>query len=137
MTKSESFVYMLASGRNGTIYTGVTSNLEQRIAQHKKGIFEGFTSKYGVTQLVWISEPTEIASAIEIEKKIKNRPRAYKLALIEKTNPNWDDLYERWYPSPCAESQGPVATEGRAFSPQAANPGCCDYAQHDGEERAA
>ena len=95
MTKT-AYVYMLASKKNGTLYTGVTSNLEQRIYQHKHHISEGFTSKYGVTRLVWYECGPDITSAIVLEKKIKNRNRQWKIDLIEKNNPNWDDLAENW-----------------------------------------
>jgi len=104
MSKAEAFVYILASGKNGTIYTGVTSNLEQRLAQHKAGTFAGFTSKYDVSRLVWLSDSTDIENAIALEKKIKNRGRAYKISLIEKSNPNWNELFlDSAIPSGAAE----------------------------------
>ena len=87
-------VYILASRRNGTLYTGVTSNLVQRIWQHKKDVVERFTKKYGVHTLVWFDLHETMDSAISREKAIKERQRAWKLKLIESTNPQWRDLYE-------------------------------------------
>ena len=87
-------VYILASRRNGTLYTGVTSNLVQRIWQHKKDVVERFTKKYGVHTLVWFDLHETMDSAISREKAIKERQRVWKLKLIESTNPHWRDLYE-------------------------------------------
>lgn len=89
----QAFVYILASQRNGTLYTGVTNNLVKRMYEHKtKAHPESFTAKYGVDTLVWYVMGDDISSAIELEKKIKNRNRAWKIALIEKDNPKWNDL---------------------------------------------
>jgi putative endonuclease len=88
------FVYILASRRNGTLYTGVTSNLIQRVWQHKNNLVEGFTKKYGVHTLVWFEPHQTMQSAIEREKGIKEWQRAWKLALIESVNPQWRDLYD-------------------------------------------
>jgi len=93
------YVYMLASKKNGTLYTGVTSNLQRRIYEHKHHLLEGFTKKYDVTRLVWFVQSEDIVAAIELEKKIKNRARQWKINLIEKTNPNWDDLSADWMDS--------------------------------------
>lgn len=87
-------VYILASRRNGTLYTGVTSNLIQRVWQHKNDLVEGFTKKYGVHTLVWIESHETMESAISREKAIKEWQRAWKLKLIESANPRWRDLYE-------------------------------------------
>ena len=87
-------VYLLANKRNGTLYVGVTSNLVQRIWQHKKDLAEGFTKKYQVHTLVWYEVHDTMESAIAREKAIKEWNRAWKLELIEKTNPQWRDLYE-------------------------------------------
>lgn len=92
----KAFVYILANRKYGTLYTGVTSNLERRIYQHKHRLLKGFTSKYGVTRLVWYAQGEDIAEAINLEKKIKNRGRQWKIDLIEKANPNWDDLAAEW-----------------------------------------
>ena len=87
------YVYMLASQRNGTLYIGVTHDLAKRIYEHKtKYHAESFTAKYTVNKLVWYVAGEDIKAAIELEKKIKNRSRAWKIALIEKDNPTWQDL---------------------------------------------
>ena len=87
-------VYILASSRNGTLYTGVTSNLLARIHQHRESLGSGFTRKYGVKLLVWFEQHATMESAILREKRIKNWNRAWKLELIEATNPDWRDLAE-------------------------------------------
>jgi putative endonuclease len=86
-------VYLLASKRNGTLYVGVTSNLVKRVWEHKQHVVDGFTKRYGVDQLVWFEAHEEMESAISREKAIKNWKRAWKLDLIEKSNPEWKDLY--------------------------------------------
>ena len=88
------FVYILASQRNGTLYVGVTNNLARRIHEHREKIIEGFTSQYNVTKLVWFDQTDSIEEAISHEKRLKRWQRAWKIALIEKTNPSWNDLYE-------------------------------------------
>ena len=85
-------VYLLASHRNGTLYLGVTSNLLQRIHQHREGLLKGFTSDYGVHRLVWFEQLGTMEMAIVREKRIKKWNRAWKIALIEETNPDWRDL---------------------------------------------
>ena len=87
-------VYILASQRNGTLYIGVTSDLVQRIWQHKNDVVEGFTNKYGVHMLVWYELHDDMESAIIREKRLKKWNRAWKLRLIEEMNPDWNDLYE-------------------------------------------
>jgi putative endonuclease len=87
-------VYIMASKRNGTLYLGVTGNLIQRAHQHREGEIEGFSRKYGCRILVWFEQHQEISAAIAREKDIKKWRRAWKLALIEKTNPQWRDLYD-------------------------------------------
>ena len=86
-------VYILASKRNGTLYTGVTSDLVQRVWQHKNGVVEGFTRRYAVHWLVWFEIHETMASAIAREKAIKEWKRAWKIELIEQSNPTWRDLY--------------------------------------------
>lgn len=86
-------VYILASKRNGTLYVGVTSDLLKRIWQHKNDLVEGFTKKYKVHDLVWYEIVDDMASAILREKQIKEWKRQWKLELIEKLNPYWNDLY--------------------------------------------
>ena len=86
-------VYLLASKRNGTIYTGVTSNLIKRIWEHKHHMVEGFTSKYHVNILVWYELHETMESAICREKAIKNWKRVWKISVIEEINSQWRDLY--------------------------------------------
>jgi putative endonuclease len=86
-------VYLLASKRNGTLYTGVTSNLLKRVWEHRNNQVEGFTNKYGVHALVWYELHGSMDSAIQREKAIKNWNRAWKMKVIEQENPHWDDLY--------------------------------------------
>ena len=88
-------VYILASQPRGTLYVGVTSNLVQRIWQHKNNLVEGFTSKYGVHVLVYYELHSTMLDAIAREKQLKAGSRAKKLALIEGLNSGWTDLYER------------------------------------------
>ena len=88
------YAYILASQRNGTLYTGVTSNLSQRIHQHKSNAVEGFTKKHSVHTLVWYEEHDSMINAIMREKAIKKWERACKLRLIEEYNPEWRDLSE-------------------------------------------
>jgi putative endonuclease len=86
-------VYILASQRNGTLYIGVTSNLIQRVWQHKEGLVEGFTRKYGVKVLVWYELHETMESAIGREKAMKKWRRDWKLKIIEQNNPHWYDLW--------------------------------------------
>jgi putative endonuclease len=88
------FVYLMASRKNGTLYVGVTNDLVRRVYEHRNGLLEGFTSRYAVHQLVWFESTPSIAAAIHKEKQIKNWTRAWKVALIEKSNPAWRDLYD-------------------------------------------
>jgi putative endonuclease len=90
-------VYILASRRHGTLYVGVTSELPVRIAQHREETLEGFTKRYGVKLLVWFEQHDDIASAIRREKAIKKYKRDWKINLIERENPSWDDLYPRLF----------------------------------------
>jgi putative endonuclease len=87
-------VYIMASKRNGTLYLGVTDNLIRRAHQHREGLIDGFSKKYGCKLLVWFEQHTEITAAIAREKDMKDWRRAWKLRLIEKTNPQWRDLYD-------------------------------------------
>jgi putative endonuclease len=88
------FVYILTSKRNGTLYTGITSNLVKRVWQHKHGMIDGFTAKYKVKKLVYYKAHNDPESAITREKQIKKWNRTWKLRLIEEKNPHWNDLYE-------------------------------------------
>ena len=87
-------VYILASSRNGTLYVGVTSNLQKRSWEHKNDLVEGFTKQYGIHLLVYYELHANMVSAITREKQIKKWNRAWKLELIEKQNPDWNDLWE-------------------------------------------
>lgn len=89
------YVYILASKKSGTLYIGVTNNLIRRVYEHKEGLFEGFTKKYNVKILVYYEIHTDIREAIKREKAMKKWLRKWKIELIEKMNPNWDDLYEK------------------------------------------
>lgn len=95
-------VYMLASRRNGTLYIGVTSNLVQRIWQHRNHVVQGFTDRYEVTRLVWYELHASMEAAIVREKQIKKWRREWKLALIEQVNPEWLDLWETVLGAPAA-----------------------------------
>lgn len=86
------YVYILTSQKNGTLYIGVTNNLDRRIYEHKNNLIEGFTKKYKVHTLVYFEEAPSIESAIAREKQLKNWRRYWKLELINNTNPNWNDL---------------------------------------------
>ncbi|MGH8077697.1 MAG: GIY-YIG nuclease family protein [Lysobacter sp.] len=86
-------MYLLASGRNGTLYLGVTSNLLQRIWQHREHLAEGFTNAHDVTVLVWYEQHATMVAAITREKQIKKWRRAWKIELIETDNPYWNDLW--------------------------------------------
>ncbi len=93
MQRREPCVYLLASGRNGTLYVGVTSNLVARVWQHRNEVVDGFTRRYHVHSLVWFERHETMVSAIQREKAIKAWKRAWKLELIEGLNPDWHDLY--------------------------------------------
>jgi putative endonuclease len=88
------YVYILASKRNGTLYTGVTNDLVRRVFEHREGLAEGFTKAHGVHQLVYFEMLDTAAAAITREKTIKSWPRKWKLNRIEERNPTWRDLYE-------------------------------------------
>ena len=89
------WVYILASHRNGTLYTGVTKNLARRVYEHRESLVPGFTKRYGVKTLVFAEEFASIRDAREAEARIKKWRRTWKLALIEKQNPQWLNLYDR------------------------------------------
>ena len=93
-------VYILASGRNGTLYIGVTSDFQNRIATHRIGGREGFSKTYGCTRLVWFEMHGDMRRAIQREKNLKRWNRAWKLKLIEDLNPEWRDLSEGWWGDP-------------------------------------
>jgi predicted GIY-YIG superfamily endonuclease len=87
-------VYIMASRRNGTLYVGVTSDVGRRAFEHRTGATRGFTKRYGCTRLVWFEPHERMDEAIAREKQIKSGSRKDKLALIERVNPLWVDLYE-------------------------------------------
>lgn len=91
--EKQSYVYLLASGRYGTLYVGVTSDLVKRVWQHREGLADGFTKQYGVKTLVWFETHDDVLEAITREKRIKKWNRNWKIALIQKDNPFWRDLY--------------------------------------------
>ncbi len=87
-------VYIMANQRNGALYTGVTSNLMQRVFQHRESVVDGFTAKYACKLLVWYELQETMEQAILREKQIKGGSRKKKMALIEALNPDWSDLFE-------------------------------------------
>ncbi|MSP83475.1 MAG: GIY-YIG nuclease family protein [Alphaproteobacteria bacterium] len=88
------YVYILASGKHGTLYVGVTNNLIRRVQEHREHLVKGFTKRYGVTKLVHYETTPDVRAAIQREKRLKQWNRAWKIALIEETNPDWRDLYD-------------------------------------------
>lgn len=95
MDDRQYYVYILASYKRGTLYIGVTNNLLGRAYQHKNKLVKGFTAKYKVHQLVYFEIFEDIYEAISREKQLKKWNRAWKIELIEKNNPNWEDLYNQ------------------------------------------
>jgi putative endonuclease len=89
------YVYIISNRRDGTLYTGVTGNLSRRIWEHREGVIDGFSKRYGLKRLVYYEPYDDIRSALQREKNLKHWPRAWKLALIHEMNPDWEDLYER------------------------------------------
>ena len=87
------YVFIMASRKNGTLYIGVTNDIARRAYEHREGLLPGFTKRYAVKLLVYIEPFDDIRSAIQREKNLKKWPRAWKIALIEATNPDWRDLY--------------------------------------------
>jgi len=85
------------TNKSGTLYTGVTSDLEQRVYQHKQKQIPGFTTRYNINRLVYYEEHADIVAAISREKQIKGWRRGRKIDLIKSINPNWDDLSDRWF----------------------------------------
>jgi putative endonuclease len=88
------YVYILASKKNGTLYIGVTNDIIRRTYEHRNGLIEGFTKKYNVKLLVYYEIHQDINEAIKREKALKKWLRKWKIELIEKSNPNWKDLYD-------------------------------------------
>ena len=102
------FVYILGS-ISGVLYIGVTNDLERRLSEHKSGLFEGFTKKYRVNQLLWYERYDRIEDAIGREKQMKNWRRDTKQQLIERENPDYEDMSREWYE---AASPDPVRIVG-------------------------
>lgn len=96
-TQHQYYIYILASQKNGTLYIGVTNDLERRVLEHKQKINEGFTSKYEVNRLVYFESFQYINDAILREKRLKKWNRQWKINLIEEENKEWNDLSEDWY----------------------------------------
>ena len=92
------YVYILASKRNGTLYIGVTNNLERRIYEHKNDIVRGFAKKYKIHSLVYYEDTNDIYTALQREKQLKKWNRKWKLELIERVNPDWNDIAKNWIP---------------------------------------
>ena len=109
------YIYILASKRNGTLYIGVTNNLEKRIYEHKNGLVEGFTSKYAIHKLVYFETTDDINSAILREKQLKKWDRKWKLELIERRNPNWIDLSNTWIPDQVGNDKINAMQQGQAL----------------------
>ena len=101
MTRKHYYVYILAS-LSGTLYIGITDNLERRIVEHKEGLVPGFAKQYGVHRLVYFGSYDDVRNAIHREKQLKGWRREKKIALIESVNPSWKDLARAWY-----EDRGP------------------------------
>ena len=89
------WVYILTNRTNGVLYVGVTSNLARRIDEHRRGLIEGFTRRYGLKRLIYVEPHDDIRAAIQREKSLKHWPRAWKVRLIHAGNPEWVDLYDR------------------------------------------
>ena len=105
------YVYIMASGKNGTIYIGVTSDLAKRVWEHREGIVAGFTTRYGCKLLVWFEAFDDIQQARQRELQIKEWKRAWKVKRIEETNFDWDDLYPGLFDPGCA-GPGPRPSPG-------------------------
>lgn len=87
------YVYIMANKKNGTLYTGVTNDLVRRVGEHKSGLGAEFTRRYEIERLVWYEQCTDVEAAIAAEKRFKRWRRAWKIDLIEQSNPDWRDLY--------------------------------------------
>ena|SRR5665213_615100 len=98
MREHNYYTYVVAS-RSHVLYIGITSNLKQRVWEHRTGTYPGFTSKYRCHRLVWFESYVSVGLAIAREKQLKNWSRSKKITLIERENPTWADLSEEWYPN--------------------------------------
>jgi putative endonuclease len=91
----DAWVYIMTNRPNGILYTGVTSDLPRRVWEHREGVADGFTKRYGLKRLIYVEEHPDIRSAIQRERNMKHWPRTWKVRLILAVNPRWDDLYDR------------------------------------------
>ena len=89
------WVYIMTNRPNGTLYVGVTGNLARRVWEHREGVADGFTKRYGLKRLVYVEHHQNMRAAIQRERNLKHWPRAWKAALIGAENPGWDDPYDR------------------------------------------
>ena len=96
-TQHQYYIYILASQKNGTLYIGVTNNIERRVLEHKEKVNEGFSSRYNINMLVYFESFQYINDAILREKRLKKWNRQWKINLIEEENIEWNDLSEDWY----------------------------------------
>ena len=91
----DGYVYIMSNRRDDALYVGVTSDLSRRAFEHRQGVIDGFTKRYGLKRLVYYERYEDIRVALQREKNLKHWPRVWKLALVHELNPDWDDLYER------------------------------------------
>jgi len=89
------WLYILTNRSNGTLYVGVTADLARRAWEHRTGMVEGFTTRYGLTRLVYAERHEDISAAIHREKRVKHWPRAWKVRLTHSIYPDWDDFYDQ------------------------------------------
>ena len=113
----------------GTLYIGITNDLLRRAFEHRQGLIEGFTKKYGVRRLVYFEEWATAPDAIHREKRLKKWPRVWKINLIRTDNPDWDDLAEAWYPEMMTAAE--VDTWLAQIALQTGSPGRADRAPGD------
>ena len=106
------YVYIMASGRNGTIYTGATSDLISRVWQHRNGVADSFTRKHGCKTLVWYEQSDDLQAARLRELQIKKWKRQWKLSTIEAMNPDWHDLYPTLFEGSVQSLSGPLPSQG-------------------------
>jgi len=98
MQRKEYFIYILANKKNGTLYIGITNNLIRRIYEHKNDLIDGFSKKYGIHNLVYYESYNDVRDALNRETQMKKWNRKWKIELIEKSNPEWNDLYNELNP---------------------------------------
>ena len=96
-TNHKYYVYILTNKKNGTLYIGISNNLERRVFEHKNKLVEGFTKKYSLDKLVYFESFQNVSDAIKREKQLKNWKRLWKIDLVEIENPDWNDLASDWF----------------------------------------